>query len=102
MMIAGAIFRRLGWDDFSYGHAKIFGIILWHYEATKKYVFKYSRLLRRHGYGKTQNYKLIKDLIDRKIIRRRLFGEYEIRQENSRIIDDAIATANTFTGSGKK
>jgi hypothetical protein len=94
MMIASIIFRNIGWKDFDYGHAKIFGIILWHYECTKNLNFKYCQLLRREGYGKTQNYALLKDLLDKGVLERKKNGLYEI-------YDKHICRINTILESFK-
>jgi hypothetical protein len=97
MAIAAAFFRAIGWEDFYYGHAKIFGIILWHYEGTKDSSFKYSRLLRKHGYGKTQNYALLRDLVSKRILRRRYNGAYVISDEYLGLVDSVISSAKVFT-----
>ncbi|UCG07347.1 MAG: hypothetical protein JSV83_01450, partial [Desulfobacterales bacterium] len=71
LMIASAIvFRRSEWDEWTYGHEKLMGVILWYCKAEKQYEFKYSRLLKRYAYGRTQNYKLLKEIVDKNILER--------------------------------
>jgi hypothetical protein len=96
MMIASIIFRNIGWKGFDYGHAKIFGIILWHYECTKNPNFRYCELLRREGYGKTQNYTLLKDLLDRGILERQKNGLYEICKDHCCKIENIVASVKNL------
>jgi hypothetical protein len=96
MMIASLVFKNVGWDNFNYGHAKIFGIIIWHYECTKKSNFRYCELLRREGYGKTQNYFLIKDLLDKRIIERQSNGNYKICDKHTCGINMILESFKNF------
>jgi hypothetical protein len=97
MMLAAAFFKSIGWNDFSYGHTKIFGIILWHFEGTKDPYFRYSKLLRKHAYGKTQNYALLKDLIEKSIIERKRNGSYRICEEHEKFVIEIISSAKILT-----
>jgi hypothetical protein len=76
MIAAAIIFRKSNWDEWTYGHEKLMGVILWYCEAEKQFQFKYSRLLKRYAYGRTQNYKLLKEIVDRNILIRQPNGYY--------------------------
>jgi hypothetical protein len=77
LMIASAIiFRKSGWNEWTYGHEKLMGVILWYCEAEKQCNFKYSKVLKRYAYGRTQNYKLLKEIVDRNILIRQPNGYY--------------------------
>jgi hypothetical protein len=97
MVIAAAFFKAIGWENFNYGHAKIFGIILWHYEGTKDLSFNYSVLLRKNAYGKTQNYALLKILIEKDIIERKRNGSYQICEEHEKLAIEILTLARIFT-----
>ena len=97
MMLAAAFFKRIGWYDFSYGHAKMFGIILWHYEGTKDPSFKYSAFIRKNAYGKTQNYALLKNLIEKDIIQRKRNGSYQICEEHEKLAIEILSLARIFS-----
>jgi len=76
MITAAIIFRKSRWEDWTYGHEKLMGVILWHYETKNQPKFKYSKLLKRHAYGRTQNYKLLKGIVDKGILIREPNGYY--------------------------
>lgn len=81
MMAAAVIFRRSGWKDWTYGHEKLMAIILWHFELNGQTVFKYSKLLKRHAYGRTQNYSLLKGIVEQRILIQQGNGRYEIPEQ---------------------
>jgi hypothetical protein len=68
MMAASIIFRNSDLKDWTYGHEKLLGIVLWNYEYNKEISFKYSRLFKRHAYGRSHNYILLKKIIEKKIL----------------------------------
>jgi hypothetical protein len=87
LMFASAIlFRISGWKDWSYGHAKLFGVVLWNYEIKEENSFKYSRLLKRHAYGRTQNYKLLRGIVERNILKPEGNGYYSFSEKNQKLI----------------
>ena len=87
MIAAAIIFRKSNWDKWTYGHEKLMGVILWYCEAEKKYQFKYSRLLKRYAYGRTQNYKLLSEIVDRNILTRQPNGYYEFSEKYRELIE---------------
>ena len=48
MMASAIVFRRSNWKHWTYGHEKLLGVILWHYETKKEKEFKYNKLLKKH------------------------------------------------------
>ena len=87
MIAAAIIFRTSKWQKWTYGHEKLMGVILWHCEEKKQYTFKYSRLLKRYAYGRTQNYKLLRDIVDRNILIRQPNGHYIFPKTYQELID---------------
>ena len=87
MIAAAIIFRKSDWDQWTYGHEKLMGVILWYCEDEKQYQFKYSRLLKRYAYGRTQNYKLLRDIVDRNILIRQPNGYYIFPRSYRKLID---------------
>jgi hypothetical protein len=90
MLASAVLFRKSNWDDWSYGHEKLLGIILWNYETKKQSTFKYSKLLKRHAYGRTQNYKLLKGITERNILVKQGNGNYSFSEKYRALIDAAF------------
>lgn len=86
MIAAGILLRKSGSDIWHYGHQKLLGIILWNYETTKEPRFKYRRLLKRYAYCKTQNYKLMRPMLDRKVLVRQGHGYYTFSKPYEELI----------------
>jgi len=86
MIAAAIIFRKSDWNKWTYGHEKLMGVILWYCEAEKQYKFKYSRLLKRYAYGRTQNYKLLSAIVNRNILVRQPNGYYTFSEEYKELI----------------
>lgn len=90
-MIASAIvFRSSSWHNWSYGHEKLLGVVLWHYETKKENNFKYSKLLKRHAYGRTQNYKLLKGILERNILVKQGNGYYAFPEKYQDLINKIL------------
>ena len=91
LMVASAIiFRKSNWKDWTYGHEKLLGVVIWHYEAKKERKFKYSKLLKRHAYGRTQNYKLLKGILERSILLQEGNGYYAFSERYQDLIDKIL------------
>lgn len=71
MLASAVIFRESKMQAWTHGHEKLVGVILWNFESKKENAFKYSRVLKRYAYGRTQNYKLLKPIVDNKILEAR-------------------------------
>jgi hypothetical protein len=89
LMIASAIiFRKSGWRDWTYGHEKLIGVVLWHCERRGEKRFKYSGLLKRYAYGRTQNYKLLRPIVERNILIKQGNGYYAFAEKYQELIDE--------------
>jgi len=76
-IIASAlIFKHHGWSQWEIGHAKLFGILLWDFETRKNKKFKYSTAFKKQGYRRTHNYRLLKGLVENKLLQREGEGYY--------------------------
>ena len=64
VMASAVIFKNHDWYEWEIGHAKIYGILLWHYETKKHTKFKYSKTLKKQGYRRTHNYRLLKKIVE--------------------------------------
>jgi hypothetical protein len=91
LMIASAIiFRRSNWKDWTYGHEKLLGVIIWHYEYKREKTFKYSKVLRRYAYGRAQNYKLLRGILERNILINEGNGYYTFGREYQEVFDKIL------------
>jgi len=93
MMASATVFRKSGWKEWTYGHEKLIGVVLWNYESKGEKRFKYSKLLKRQAYGRTQNYKLLKAIVRVKILKSQGNGYYEFSEKYQDMIEkvfDAI------------
>ena len=90
MLASSIVFRESKWEDWTYGHEKLFGVVIWHYETKKAENFKYNKLLKKHGYGRTQNYKLLKGILERKILVRQNNGYYTFSKRCKNLIDRVL------------
>jgi hypothetical protein len=102
LMIASAIiFRKSGWKEWSYGHEKLIGVVLWHYEMKKEGRFKYSRLLKRCAYGRTQNYKLLKSIVEKEILVKQGNGYYTLSEKYQGLLDEIFEAIKILDSLGK-
>ena len=91
LMIASAIlFRHSRWENWTYGHEKLLGIALFHFETKKERRFKYSKLLKKYAYGRTQNYKLLKAICETKILVREGNGYYSFSPDYQGVIQEIM------------
>lgn len=90
IMIAAALFRANDWDDWEEGHAKLFSIFLWLYEGKKQIRFKYSKTLKKSGYSRTHNYRLLNMIVKQDMLAKEGNGNYRIPEENTRLINKAM------------
>ena len=73
---SAVIFKNHGWFQWQQGHAKLFGVLLWYYETKGNKRFKYSKTLKRHGYERTHNYRLLKEIIQNNLLVKEGNGYY--------------------------
>lgn len=102
MMASAVVFRKSDWDKWTYGHEKLLGVILWHYESKKEKRFKYSKLLKRYAYGRTQNYKLLKGILDRHILVKQGNGYYTFPEKYHTLIEQVFNSLKTIDKLGSQ
>lgn len=85
-MIASAVFNSNGWMDWQPGHAKLFSVFIWLLKTKRTSKFKYSKSLMKLGYRRTQNYKLLNEIIEQEIIEKHGKGYYSIPADNIELI----------------
>jgi len=98
VMASAVLFKTHGWYEWEQGHAKLFGILLWHYQTKKTKRFKYSKLLKRQGYRRTHNYRLLKSLVEKSLLQRQGNGYYSICTADVQVIDNALAIIKELDG----
>jgi hypothetical protein len=87
MMASAVILRKSLLQDWTHGHEKLIGVILWDYEMRKEKGFKYSKVLKKHAYGRTQNYKLLRIIVERKILISQGNGYYTFAPEYQDLVE---------------
>jgi len=90
IMIAAALFKANDWDDWEEGHAKLFSIFLWLYEDKKQIRFKYSKTLKKSGYSRTHNYRLLNMIVKQDMLAKEGNGNYRITKQHKELIDNAM------------
>jgi hypothetical protein len=91
IMVSSIVLKSFGWADWNTSHAKLLGVLLWEYEGSKANEFRYNKLLRRHGYRRTHNYKLLNDLLKSSVLRRSGRGTYFLDAKSLEVAERAIA-----------
>ena len=76
VMASAVVFKAYGWYEWQPGHAKLFGTLLWHYETKKQTSFKYSKILKKLGYRRTHNYRLLKAIVENNLLVKKGNGRY--------------------------
>jgi hypothetical protein len=87
MMAAAIIFRNSDFKSWSYGHEKLLGIVLWNYEKKREKRFKYAKLFKRHAYGRTHNYILLKKILEEDILVKEGNGFYAFTKQYHDLIE---------------
>lgn len=80
---SGAIFINHGWFNWQMGHARLFGVLLWDYERNGKRKFKYNKTLKKHGYRRTHNYRLLSTMIENKVLKKDGNGYYSFTSDTA-------------------
>jgi hypothetical protein len=91
VMASAVIFRNSGWFRWQTGHAKIFGVLLWDYETTGKKIFKYSKTLKKQGYRRTHNYRLLRSIVEQSLLQKEGNGYYTFTVPELEIIKRVIS-----------
>ncbi len=101
-MASAVLFKDQGWMDWELGHAKLFGIVLWNFETKKIKQFKYCHTLKRQGYGRTHNYRLLKELVGNNFLRKEGNGYYSLACQNIESIKKVLLLVKELDMIGKK
>jgi len=91
VMVSAVIFKNQGWYQWEVGHARIFGILVWYYETKKQTSFKYSKTLKKFGYRRTHNYRLLKRIVEEKLLQKEGNGYYNLNLSEIKVIDKILA-----------
>jgi hypothetical protein len=102
VMASAAIFKNHGWYQWQSGHAKLFGVLLWDYETKRKRKFKYSKTLRKQGYCRTHNYRLLKDIIRNNLLEKEGKGHYSFTLPELEVIRRVVARIREIDTIGSK
>ena len=99
---SAVIFKAHGWCEWELGHAKLFGILLWHYEMKKQGKFKYSKTLKKEGYRRTHNYRLLKPLLSKTFLRKEGNGHYTLVPEDVKLVQEVSKILKQLDNVGKQ
>ena len=88
---SAVIFRNHAWFRWQQGHAKLFGVLLWDYETKGNKRFKYNKTLKRYGYQRTHNYRLLKEIIDNNLLVKEGNGYYSFTEPELEVIRRVVA-----------
>ena len=91
VMLSAVIFKHHGWYGWDTGHVKLFGILLWYFETKNQRSFKYSKTLKKIGYRRTHNYRLLKRMIQTKVLCKECNGVYSFAASDVTIIQKALS-----------
>jgi hypothetical protein len=90
IMVASIVLKSSGWGDWNAGHAKLLAVFLWNYEGKKINRFSYREVLKRHGYRRTHNYRLLGGLVANSVLVKKDKGFYSFREETVRVAEAAL------------
>jgi hypothetical protein len=91
VMVSAVIFKTHGWFRWQMGHAKLFGILLWDYETKSMRKFKYSNTLKKQGYNRTHNYRLLKGIVDNNLLQKDGRGHYSFTVPEMMMIKNVVS-----------
>ena len=91
VMVSAVIFKNQGWYQWEIGHARIFGMLLWYYETKKQTSFKYSKTLKKQGYRRTHNYRLLKRIVEINLLKKGGNGYYNLNLSEMKLIDEVLS-----------
>ena len=102
VMASIVIFKNYGWYKWQVGHAKLYGILLWHYEKKKQTTFKYSKTLKMQGYRRTHNYRLLREIVDNKLLKKEGNGYYSFAPSKIKVIGKVLSLIKALDMIGNK
>lgn len=91
VMASAVVFKAYGWHGWQIGHAKLYGILLWHYETKKQTSFKYSKILKKLGYRRTHNYRLLKAIVENNLLVKKGNGRYCLTFSGMSVIEKILS-----------
>jgi hypothetical protein len=92
MRASTMVFENYGWYKYEEGHTKLFGTLLWHYEGYKQTRFKYSKVLKKLGYQRTHNYRLLKLMVEKGILKKEGGGYYGFTLSVIQLIEKVLCS----------
>jgi hypothetical protein len=101
-MASAVIFKNHGWYKWEVGHAKLYGILLWHYEMKKQTRFKYSKTLKMQGYRRTHNYRLLKAILEKELLQKEGSGYYSFAVSEVKVIEKVLSLIKGLDMIGNK
>jgi hypothetical protein len=102
VMVSAVIFKNQGWYQWEIGHARIFGVLLWYYETKKQTSFKYSETLKKQGYRRTHNYRLLKTIVATNLLKKGRKGYYKLNLPEIKVIDKILSLIKELDMIGNK
>lgn len=102
VMASAVVFKAHDWQEWRIGHAKLYGILLWHYESKKQTSFKYGKILKKLGYRRTHNYRLLKAIVERKILCKEGNGRYSLATSEIETIEKVLGLIKQLDNVGRK
>lgn len=90
VVASAVIFKNHGWFQWQMGHAKLFGVLLWDYETRRKGKFKYSKILKKQGYQRTHNYRLLREILENNLLQKEGNGYYSFTVPELEMIRQVI------------
>ena len=100
IMGSAVIFKNHGWTDWQGGHAKLFGILLRDFETKKRWKFKYNTDLKKRGYRRTHNYRLLHKLIKNNLLQKEGNGYYSFNLNQLKLIKGVVLALREMDGFG--
>ena len=92
MRASAMVFESHGWYKYEEGHTRLFGALLWHYEGYKQTRFKYSEVLKKLGYQRTHNYRLLKSMVENDILKKEGDGYYGFTLSVIQLIEKVLCS----------
>jgi len=102
IMGSAIIFENHGWKEWKIGHAKLFGILLRDFETKKRFKFKYSTDLKKRGYGRTHNYRLLHELVRKNVLKKKGNGYYSLDLKEFDLLKGVVLALRGMDAIGNK
>lgn len=90
IMVSAIVLKNSGWGEWNTSHAKFLAVLLWDYQGRKVNSFKYNEIIKRKGYQRTHNYRVLNELVKKAVLIKNDKGQYCIQNESLRIAEQAF------------